>query len=69
MLNLQEMDVIYVKLVILDSSAQEIAEQTPSVPLKESLNKVLKTLNEHFLRTQCIVEKRNMEENYVSYNN
>lgn len=63
------MDVIYVKLVILDSSAQEIAEQTPSVPLKESLNKVLKTLNEHFLRTQCIVEKRNMEENYVSYNN
>jgi len=65
----KEMDVIYGKLLIFDSSTQEIAEQMPSVRLKESLKKASKTLNEHFLRTKCIAKKRNIEENFVNYNN
>ena len=68
-LNLQEMDVIYGKLLIFDSSTQEIAEQMPSVRLKESLKKASKTLNEHFLRTKCKAKKKNIEENFVNYNN
>ena len=39
-LNLQEMDVIYGKLLIFDSSTQEVAEQTPSVRLKESFKNI-----------------------------